>query len=128
MLSHINHPHIIHMHECGTQDHIRFFVMDLATQGTLLDLLTQNAPISRVATCVKQIASALHYLHTRHIIHRDIKPTNILVELSGNALLADFELAIFGTVQIHLALQMRILPFFLFAYAYLQLIHTHGQS
>ena len=67
--------------------------MDLATQGTLLDLLTQNVPISRVTTYVKQIASALHYLHMMHIIHRDIKPTNILVELSGNVLLADFELA-----------------------------------
>jgi eukaryotic-like serine/threonine-protein kinase len=93
MLSHITHPHIVRMREHGNQDNIRFFVMDLATQGTLLDLLAQNVPISRVATCVRQIASALQYLHAKHIIHRDIKPTNILVELSGNVLLADFESA-----------------------------------
>lgn len=93
MLSHVTHPHIVRIREHGTQDNMHFFVMDLATQGTLLDLLTQKVPISRVTTCVQQMASALHYLHTRHIIHRDIKPTNILVELSGNVWLADFELA-----------------------------------
>lgn len=93
MLSHVNHPHIVHMREHGMQDNIRFFVMDLATQGTLLNLLAQNTPISRVAACVSQIASALQHTHTRDIIHRDIKPTNILVESSGKVLLADFELA-----------------------------------
>src|SRR5579859_4533809 len=56
MLSHINHPHIVHMREYGAQDNVHFFVMDLATQGTLLDLLTQQVPISRVITCVSQIA------------------------------------------------------------------------
>jgi eukaryotic-like serine/threonine-protein kinase len=93
MLSQITHPHIVRMREYGTLEDVHFLVMDLATQGTLLDLLVQNVPISRVATCVRQIASALHYLHVRHIIHRDIKPTNILVESSGNVLLSDFELA-----------------------------------
>jgi serine/threonine protein kinase len=93
MLSHVAHPHIVRMREYGRQDHVQFLVMDLATQGTLLDLLAQNIPISRVTTCVSQIASALQYLHTMHIIHRDIKPTNILVELNGNVLLADFESA-----------------------------------
>jgi eukaryotic-like serine/threonine-protein kinase len=93
MHSYVNHPHIVRMHKYGTQDNIRFLIMDLATQGTLLDLFAQNVPISRVTTCVRQIGSALHYLHKRHIIHRDIKPTNILVESSGNVWLADFELA-----------------------------------
>jgi|SRR5436305_1358321 len=94
VLSNITHPHIVRMREYGTEDNVHFLVMDLATQGTLLDLLTQNVPISRVTTCVRQIASALQYLHMRHIIHRDIKPANILIELSGNVLLTDFELAI----------------------------------
>ena len=93
MLYLLTHPHIVRIHEYGTEDNVRFFIMDLASQGTLLDLFAQNVPISRVTTCVRQIASALKHLHMKHIIHRDIKPTNILVELSGKALLADFELA-----------------------------------
>jgi eukaryotic-like serine/threonine-protein kinase len=93
ILSHVTHPHIVRMHKHGTEDNVQFLVMDLATQGTLLDLLAQNVPISKVTTYVKQIASALQHLHVRHIIHRDIKPTNILIESSGNVILADFELA-----------------------------------
>ena len=93
MLSHVTHPHIVHMREYGTQDNVQFLVTDLATQGTLRELFAQNIPISRVTTCVSQIASALQHLHMRHIIHRDIKPTNILVESSRDVLLADFELA-----------------------------------
>src|SRR5262249_52755712 len=87
-------PHIVRIREHGTQDNFGFLIMDLATQGTLLDLLTRNVPLSRVTACVGQIASALQHLHMRNIIHRDIKPANILIELSGNVLLADFELAI----------------------------------
>lgn len=94
MLSRITHPHIVCMQEHGTQDDFQFLVMDWAKQGTLLDLFTQSVPISTVATCVKQIASALQHLHTMHIVHRDIKPTNILVEQDHSVLVTDFELAI----------------------------------
>jgi serine/threonine protein kinase len=93
ILSRVDHPHIVRMHEYGTDRHIRFFAMDLAKQGTLLDLFTQNIPISKVAMYVRQIASALQYLHNMHIVHRDIKLTNILIDFDGHALLADFELA-----------------------------------
>jgi serine/threonine protein kinase len=93
MLSHVTHPHIVQMREYGTQDQMHFFVMDFATRGTLLDLLAQSVPIRRVTACVSQIASALQHMHMQYIIHRDIKPRNILVESSGKVLLADFELA-----------------------------------
>jgi eukaryotic-like serine/threonine-protein kinase len=93
MLMYATHPHIVRMREYGTEENIQFLVMNLATQGTLLDLFAQSVPISRVTTCVTQMASALYYLHRMHIIHRDIKPTNILVEFSGNVWLADFERA-----------------------------------
>ncbi len=94
MLPHITHPNIIRMHKYGTQDNLQFLVMDWATQGTLLDLFAKSLPISTVAIYVKQIAYALQYLHMMHITHRDIKPTNILIEQDGSVLLADFELAI----------------------------------
>jgi eukaryotic-like serine/threonine-protein kinase len=93
-LSHVTHPHIVHMHEYGTQDNMQFLVMDWATQGTLLDLFARSLPIRTVAIYVKQIASALQYLHMMHITHRDIKPTNILVKQDISLLLADFGLAL----------------------------------
>jgi eukaryotic-like serine/threonine-protein kinase len=94
LLRSLDHPHIVRVRECGIQDSMRFLVTDWAAQGTLLDLFTKSVPISIVTIFVKQIAYALQYLHTRHIVHRDIKPKNILIEQDRNVLLADFELAV----------------------------------
>ena len=80
VLSRVAHPYIIRLHEYGTQDNIQFLIMDWATRGTLFDLFTKSLPIGTVVTYIKQMACALQYLHMMHIIHRDIKPTNILVE------------------------------------------------
>jgi eukaryotic-like serine/threonine-protein kinase len=94
MLSRLNHPHIIHMCEFGTQDGVQFLVTDWAVQGTLFNLFVQSVSITTVIRYVKQIASALQHLHMMQIIHRDIKPANILVDQGGRVLLADFETAI----------------------------------
>jgi len=94
MLSHLTHPHVIRMHEYGIQENLPFLVMDWAKKGTLHNLFSSSFPVINVAAYVKQIASALQYLHMLHITHRDIKPTNILIKQDGSALLADFELAI----------------------------------
>jgi len=93
MLSRMNHPHIIRMCEFGMQNGTQFLVTNWATRGTLLNLFAQPVSLRKVAAYVKQIASALEYLHTMHIIHQDIKPTNILVGQDGTALLIDFETA-----------------------------------
>ena len=94
VLSRVAHPYIIRLHEYGTQDNIQFLIMDWATRGTLFDLFTKSLPIGTVVTYIKQMACALQYLHMMHIIHRDIKPTNILVEQDASVLLADFGLTI----------------------------------
>ncbi len=93
-LSFFNHPHIVHMHEFGTHENRRFLVTDWAIQGTLLDLFVQITPVNKVTNYIKQVAYALQYLHTMQIVHRDIKPTNILVGRYENILLADLELTI----------------------------------
>jgi serine/threonine protein kinase len=94
VLSHISHPHIIRMFECGTQDNITFRITHWADWGTFRDLFAESVPIREVATYIKQVASALQYLHSMYIIHRDVKPSNILVEQDGNVLLTDFEWAV----------------------------------
>jgi eukaryotic-like serine/threonine-protein kinase len=94
ILPSLSHPHIVRVRECGIQDGMRFLVTDWAAQGTFLDLFTKSVPISIVAAYVRQIACALQHLHATHLVHRDIKPTNILVEQDRNAWLADFELVV----------------------------------
>ena len=94
MLSRMNHPHIIRICEFGTQNGIQYLITNWARHGTLLNLFAQPVSIRTVAAYVKQIASALEYLHTMHIIHQDVKPTNILVDQDKTALLSDFGTAI----------------------------------
>jgi serine/threonine protein kinase len=94
MLSSISHPHIIRMLEFGIHANIPFRITHWADWGTFRDLFAESVPLREVATYIKQAASALQYLHSIHIIHRDVKPSNILVEQDGNVLLTDFEFAI----------------------------------
>ncbi len=56
MLTRICHPYIIHMHESGTYQNVRFLVTDWATQGTLIDLIAQPVSIVQVIRTLKQLA------------------------------------------------------------------------
>lgn len=94
LLSCLNHPHILRMQTCGTYGQQPFRITPWAEWGTLGDLFTQSLPLHCVARYVKQIASALDYLHARHLVHRDLKPNNILVGQHDHLLLNDFEWAV----------------------------------
>jgi serine/threonine protein kinase len=78
ILSSLSHPHVIRMFEFGIQDTLPFRITNWAGWGTLRDLFSQRVSLLEVAHAVKQVASALQYLHSMHLIHRDVKPTNIL--------------------------------------------------
>jgi serine/threonine protein kinase len=92
----LGHPHIVPIYDVGERDGIAFFVMALVTGGNLADLLAREPrlPVDDVRRFLCEIADGLAYAHTRGVIHRDIKPDNILLDQdSGRAMVTDFGIA-----------------------------------
>ncbi|GAB4423860.1 MAG: hypothetical protein Kow00106_20840 [Anaerolineae bacterium] len=96
----LEHPNIVHIYDYGTQGDISYLVMQLLSGGSLAERLAQRAEtehpllsLGEIAELLRQVGSALDYAHSRGVIHRDIKPNNILFDNLGNAHLADFGIA-----------------------------------
>ena len=90
------HAHIIPIYDVGERAGIAYFVMALVTGGNLATLLANEPrpPIDEVRRILREIADALDYAHVRGVIHRDIKPDNILLDRdSGRAVVTDFGIA-----------------------------------
>jgi serine/threonine-protein kinase len=90
------HPHIVPIFDVGERDGIAYFVMALITGGNLGTLLAREPrqSIDEVRRIVCEIAEALAYAHLHGVIHRDIKPDNILLDgHSGRPLVTDFGIA-----------------------------------
>jgi serine/threonine protein kinase len=90
----LNHPSILHVYDAGMAHGVYYIVMDYAPGGTLKELIRQG-PMSaeRAASFVAPIAEALDYAHRQGLVHRDVKPTNILLTEDGRPLLTDFGIA-----------------------------------
>ena len=95
-IARLNHPHILRVLDFGVQGNIPFLVIEYAPQGTLRDRHHRGVPLSlpTVLSYVKQIASALEYAHTQQLVHRDVKPANMLVNSNNHVTLSDFGIAI----------------------------------
>jgi eukaryotic-like serine/threonine-protein kinase len=92
----LRHPHIIPLLDFGlSRQDFPFLVMEYASGGTLRDRHPKGSqlPLSTIAEYVDQIASALQYAHDHRIIHRDVKPANMLLRADGTLLLSDFGIA-----------------------------------
>jgi serine/threonine kinase 32 len=96
LLEEIDHPFIVNLRYAFQDDENCFFVLDLMLGGDLRFHLERKGRISEevVRFWVAELASALEYLHRQRIIHRDIKPDNILLDAMGHAHLTDFNVAI----------------------------------
>ena len=93
---HLKHPHIVPLLDFGmSREDIPFLVMEYAVQGTLRDRYPKSmqVPLNSVTDYVLQIASALQYAHEQRLIHRDVKPENMLLHANGAVLLSDFGIA-----------------------------------
>jgi serine/threonine protein kinase len=91
ILAELQHPHIVPVFDFGEDEGYYYLVMPFIEGCTLADLLHgKPLPLSQIRRITVQVAEALDYAHSRGLVHRDVKPSNILVDGSGNCLLSDF--------------------------------------
>ena len=91
----LSHPNIVNIYDVGIEDGINYIVMELAEGITLKEYIRKKGYLSPKETVEisTQIASAISHAHKNHIIHRDIKPQNILVSDTGIIKVTDFGIA-----------------------------------
>ncbi len=91
----LSHPNIVNIFDVGQEGNIHYIVMELVEGSTLSDLIREEGPMpyQRVIEITKQIAAALSVAHKNQIIHRDVKPHNVLITAGGTAKITDFGIA-----------------------------------
>lgn len=89
------HPNIVNIFDVGREGNIHYIVMEIIEGKVLSELIKEKGPLEwrQAVEIVKQMASALSLAHKNHIIHRDVKPQNILITEDGVPKLADFGIA-----------------------------------
>lgn len=92
-MARLSHPNIVTVHDAGEQDGRLYIVMAYMSGGTLKNRMKHQMELAEVLPVVHQIADALHYAHERSIIHRDVKPVNVLLDADGRSVLSDFGIA-----------------------------------
>lgn len=94
VLAKLQHPHILPIHDYGQVDAYTYIVMPFIESGDLTDILqARRLALSEIGRIIGQVGDALDYAHTQGVIHRDVKPSNILVDQRVNCLLTDFGIA-----------------------------------
>ncbi len=99
----LKHPHIVRILDFGVEENIPFIVMEYAPNGTLRQRFPRGTSLTPaiVVPYVKQIASALQYAHNQKLIHRDVKPENMLIQDNNDILLSDFGVAVIAQSTHH---------------------------
>ncbi len=96
LLTQLQHPHIIEVFDFGMVEESAFMIMDYAPNGTLRQRYPKGTclPLATILRYTRQIASALDYIHLHNLIHRDLKPQNMLLGTNDEIMLTDFGIAV----------------------------------
>src|ERR1700728_4661757 len=91
----LNHPHVARVFDWGEDDGGPYLVLEYLSGGSLLDLLERGVrlSVSQATSVASQAARGLAYAHARGIVHRDVKPANLLFDDEGRVRVADFGVA-----------------------------------
>ena len=90
----LQHQNILPVFDFGEADGYTYLVMPFVESGTLAELLHgQPLPLPKIRRIFSQVGEALHYAHERGLVHRDVKPSNVLIDESGDCQLTDFGIA-----------------------------------
>ncbi|WHY68667.1 Stk1 family PASTA domain-containing Ser/Thr kinase [Neobacillus sp. SuZ13] len=91
----LTHPNIVSIYDVGEEDSLYYIVMEYVNGQTLKQYINQHASlrVEKALDIMMQLTSAISHAHQNHIIHRDIKPHNILIDRNGNVKITDFGIA-----------------------------------
>ncbi|GLV60065.1 hypothetical protein KDH_68880 [Dictyobacter sp. S3.2.2.5] len=99
IMAHLEHPHIVRVLDFAVASGIAYLVLEYAQGGTLRTICPRGTrlPMDTLLRVLRQVVSALQYIHDQGLVHRDIKPENILLGSQGEVLLSDFGLVVFAS-------------------------------
>lgn len=91
----LGHPNIVSIYDVGEDNELPYLVMEYVPGDTLKEYIIKHSPVApeRAVEIMTQLTSALAHAHHNHIVHRDIKPQNVLVDEEGNVKISDFGIA-----------------------------------
>ena len=87
------HPNIVTIYDFGSHEKLHYFTMELFPEGTLAERIKQGIPLQEMLGISRLLADAIGYAHDEGVVHRDIKPKNILFRENGAPVLTDFGIA-----------------------------------
>ncbi|MBK1717794.1 hypothetical protein CKO27_09095 [Thiocystis violacea] len=93
IIAQLQHPQIVTIYDFDSTDGYHYFSMEYLPGGTLADEIKRGLPVPRALSIARKIAEALAVAHARGVIHRDVKPQNILFRADGTPVLTDFGIA-----------------------------------